>query len=218
MPAFNGEKYIARAIESGLSQLGGNDELIVVDNASTDATARIVKAIPDPRIRYHHEPRKGAAAARNKAFRHMQGSFVAFLDCDDLWPDGRQQGLMECLASNPDVDAAYGRLRVMDDNGLDSRSAQLDGALTPSISLCPFLFRRAIIEKAGEMDEELLAGEDADYLIRLNEAGMRTLPWDGDALIYRRHATSTTLLGKTINDDILRVLSRKLRRNRSQTP
>ena len=60
MPAFNGEKYISAAIKSGLSQLTENDELIIVDNASTDGTERIVEAIPDPRIKYHYEPKKGA--------------------------------------------------------------------------------------------------------------------------------------------------------------
>ncbi|WP_315831168.1 glycosyltransferase family A protein [Bradyrhizobium prioriisuperbiae] len=214
MPALNGERYIALAIESGLSQLTDDDELIVVDNASTDSTARIVKAIPDPRIKYHYEPRSGAAVARNRAFRHMQGTFVAFLDCDDLWPDGRQQGLMHCLDENPAIDAAYGRIRLTDEGGLDPRFTQLDGVLTPFLSLSSFLFRRIILEKAGEMDETLLAGEDTDYLIRLQEIGMRALTWDGDASIYRRHETSTTVMRQTVNTDLLKVLSRKIHRNR----
>ena len=61
MPAFNGEKYIASAITSCLNQFADNDELIVVDNASTDATARIVKDYADHRIKYHYESRKGVA-------------------------------------------------------------------------------------------------------------------------------------------------------------
>lgn len=214
MPAYNGERYIALAIESGLSQLVDNDELIVVDNASTDATAQIVKAIPDPRIKYHYEPKKGAAAARNRAFRHMQGAFVAFLDCDDLWPDGRQQGLTRCLEEHPSIDAAYGKIRLMLDGGIDPRFTQLDGVLSPLLSLSSFLFRRIILDKAGEMDETLLAGEDTDYLIRLQEIGMRSLAWDGDAAIYRRHESSTTLQRKTVNNDLLNVLSRKIHRNR----
>lgn len=214
MPAFNGEKYISIAIESGLSQLTDNDELIVVDNASTDATARVVRAIPDARIKYHYEPKKGAAAARNKAFRHMQGAFVAFLDCDDLWPDGRQQGLMRCLRENPSSDAAYGRFRMMLDGGIDPRLTQLDGVLTPVLSLSSFLFRRTILEKTGEMDETLLVGEDTDYLLRLQEAGMRTAVWEGDAAIYRRHETNTTLLRETVSRGLLQVLSRKIHRNK----
>lgn len=216
MPAFNGEKYIALAIESGLNQLADNDELIVVDNASTDATAPIVKAIHDPRIKYLYEPKRGAAAARNKAFRHMQGALVAFLDCDDLWPDGRQQGLMRCLEENPAIDAAYGRFRMMLDGGIDQRLAQLDGVITPVLSLSSFLFRRSILEKAGEMDETLLAGEDTDYLLRLQEAGMRAMTWDGDVAIYRRHETNTTLLRETVNSGLLNALSRKIRRNRTE--
>jgi glycosyltransferase involved in cell wall biosynthesis len=218
MPAVNSERHIASAIGSCLRQLSGDDELIVVDNASTDATARIVTSLPDPRIKYHHESRKGVAAARNTGLRQVQGQYVAFLDSDDLWPEGRQQGLMACLDANPDVDAAYGRLRVMDDGGIDPRSVKLDGALSPSISLCPFLFRRAIIGKAGEMDEAFFTGEDTDYLIRLTEAGMRTMPWDGDALIYRRHAGSMILQRKMNSKDMLQVLTGKIRRSRNEAP
>lgn len=216
MPAFNGERYITLAIKSGLSQLRDTDELIVVDNASTDSTARIVKTIPDRRIKYHYEPKKGAAAARNRAFRHMQGSLVAFLDCDDLWPDGRQRGLMRCLERDPAIDAAYGRFRMKLDGGLDPRLAQLDGAVTPLLSLSSFLFRRTILEKTGEMDETLLVGEDTDYLLRLQESGMRAMAWEGDAAIYRRHEKNTTLLRETVSSGLLKVLSRKIHRDRTE--
>ena len=65
-------------------------------------------------------------------------------------------------------------------------------------------------------DETLLVGEDTDYLLRLQEAGMRSMAWDGDVAIYRRHETNTTLLRETVNSGLLNVLSRKIRRNRTE--
>lgn len=217
MPAYNGEKYIALAIESCLNQLSDNDELIVVDNASTDATARIVRDYPDRRIKYHHESKKGVSAARNMGLRHAQGAFVAFLDCDDLWPEGRQRSLIDLLEQNPAVDASYGRICVQFDHAASRRLArltQIDGALTPAVHLSPFLFRRKILERIGDMDETLFFGEDIDYLTRLHEAGMNLVAWNGDALIYRQHETNMTLMHEQFKSGQLGALARKIRRKR----
>lgn len=219
MPAYNGEKYIALAITSCLNQLSDNDELIVVDNASTDGTEQIIKDYPDPRIKHHYESKKCVAAARNKGLHNVQGTFVAFLDCDDLWPEGRQQGLMNLLEQNPIVDASYGRIRVRFDRVDSQRSArlaQIDGALTPVISIAPFLFHRKILEQIGDMDETLFFGEDVDYLMRLQEAGMSLASWNGDALIYRQHETNMTLMHEQLKGGLLGALSRRIRRSRTE--
>lgn len=216
MPAFNGEKYIAAAIASALDQLDARDEIVVVDNASTDATARIVKSIEDPRIRYFYEPKKGAAAARNHAFRQMRGELVAFLDCDDLWPGERQKSLSGALERHPEIDAAYGRARFLFSGQPEKRMLHLDGLATPFFSLSLFLFRRSSLERCGEMDETLLIGEDTDYLVRLHDAGMRAMAMECDALIYRRHEANTTSDAAFSNAVLLEVLSRKIQRRRSQ--
>lgn len=214
MPVFNGEKYIASAIASCLRQLSGHDELIVVDNASTDATAHIVTSLPDPRIKYHVEPKQGVSAARNAGLRHVRGRYIAFLDSDDLWPGGRHQALTRLLDDHPEIDAAYGRIRLQFDRSDTQRLARMDGALTPSILLSPFLFRRTILDRIGDMDETLHIGEDADYLARLQEAGMRLRPWDGDAIIYRQHDSNMTLMHEQFRSGQFGVLARKIRRNR----
>jgi len=217
MPAFNREKYIAAAIQSALDQLDERDEILVVDNASTDATARIVKSVEDARIRYFFEPKKGAAAARNHAFRHMRGELVAFLDSDDLWPEGRQQLLLNALEQHPEANAAYGRIRFLFCRQPESVLLHLDGVLNPFHSLCTFLFHRSLLEECGEMDEALLLGEDTDYLIRIHEAGMLAIPADGDAYIYRRHDSNS--IAATFDYRItLGQLSRKIRRRRPSSP
>lgn len=86
MNCCNGEKYVAQAIETVLSQTYANWELIFWDNQSTDNTANIVKKINDSRIKYFLSPKfTPLGEARNLAIQNSSGEFIAFLDSDDLW-------------------------------------------------------------------------------------------------------------------------------------
>ena len=87
LPVYNGEAWIARAIESVLSQTYRPVELIVVDDGSTDGTRRIIESFGD-RVRLLEQPNRGVYSARNLGVRHAQGEWIAFLDADDVWlPD-----------------------------------------------------------------------------------------------------------------------------------
>jgi glycosyltransferase involved in cell wall biosynthesis len=87
MPAFNCERYIAEAIESVIAQTFESWELLVVDNGSSDSTKAIAESYArlDQRIQVMHEPRPGAAAARNLGINEARGRYIAFLDSDDMW-------------------------------------------------------------------------------------------------------------------------------------
>lgn len=87
-PAFNAERYIEKTISSVLNQTYSNWEMIIVDDCSTDATASIAKeySYKDKRIKViTHEKNQGVAAARNTALKAANGSYIAFLDSDDMW-------------------------------------------------------------------------------------------------------------------------------------
>jgi len=87
MPAFNSEETISASIESVLSQTFKNWELIIVDDASEDGTAKLVlREYDDKRIKLiQNSANMGPAGARNVALECATGDFVAFLDADDLW-------------------------------------------------------------------------------------------------------------------------------------
>lgn len=87
-PTYNSEFFISETIDSVRSQTYTNWELIIVDDASSDKTVEILKkyVASDERITYHIlETNSGAAIARNTAIEKASGSFIAFLDADDLW-------------------------------------------------------------------------------------------------------------------------------------
>lgn len=86
MPSYNTEAFIAQSIESVLAQTYENWELIIVDDCSKDNTDAVVAEFSDPRIRYlKNERNSGAAVSRNRALREAKGTWIAFLDSDDLW-------------------------------------------------------------------------------------------------------------------------------------
>lgn len=85
VPCYNGEKTLARCIESVLSQTYPHFELLLIDNSSTDDSARIIyeAARADSRVLAFHCPNRGVSAARNFGLRKATGDFIEFLDADD---------------------------------------------------------------------------------------------------------------------------------------
>ncbi len=84
IPVFNGEKYIAQAIESIFNQEYRSFEVIVVDDDSTDGSAGIAKSYGTP-VQYYYQTNSGLAAALNQGVVLAKGTFFSFLDTDDIW-------------------------------------------------------------------------------------------------------------------------------------
>src|SRR5689334_22248487 len=87
IPVFNKGPHVARAISSVLAQTRRVDELILVDDASTDGSLEQIRAFRCAKIRLlqRGKPGAGGYAARNLAIRHATSSWIAFLDADDSW-------------------------------------------------------------------------------------------------------------------------------------
>ena len=103
---YNGEKYIDQAISSILRSTYKDFEVIVVDDGSTDKSVEIVKAIPDPRIRLvRNLCNEGLVAVRNRILKEAQGSYLAWLDQDDIAYRNRLQLQVSFLRMHEDVGA-----------------------------------------------------------------------------------------------------------------
>src|SRR5690349_11714286 len=91
MPAYNADKFIAPSLQSVIDQTYANWELIVVDDGSTDGTAETVQTFSrgEARIKYFYQNNRGQGVAKNTGIRVAGGDFVAFLDADDLWCQGK---------------------------------------------------------------------------------------------------------------------------------
>lgn len=137
MPVYNGEKYIREAIDSLLEQTFGDFELIISDNASTDATESICRtyAEQDSRIRYVRQP-NNIDALPNFQFvlNEANGEYFMWAACDDVWDRNWVGGLRSALEKTG-AGAAFGKLMHIDKNSVplshpaNGRTFEFDGSL-----------------------------------------------------------------------------------------
>jgi glycosyltransferase involved in cell wall biosynthesis len=102
IPSYNRAALLPRAVESALQAVGPGDEVIVVDDGSTDATATSIRPFSDG-IRYVQVPHSGAGRARNLGVDLALGDLIAFLDSDDEWTPDKLDLQRPLMARRPDV-------------------------------------------------------------------------------------------------------------------
>lgn len=102
IPAYNCEKHIKRALDSVLAQTRRPDEIIVVDDGSTDRTAEIADSFGS-KIKLIKQENAGASVARNTGIQAATGQWIAFLDADDEWLPEKLQIQLEHLKRNPQL-------------------------------------------------------------------------------------------------------------------
>lgn len=182
MPVYDGERFVAEAIESVLAQGMSDWELIIVDDGSQDATPVLLQGFSDPRIIALRQENQGAAAARNAALDIASGDFVGFLDADDLYLPNALQDLVAYLDSHPDCGVVYsdGVMCDADKNHLmrltEVRSSLDTGWVLERIVLsaslvtvpaCTLTRRAAIEHNAVRFDVDLAPSEDYYFWISL---------------------------------------------------
>src|SRR3989441_12309052 len=119
IPVYNGERYLADAIQSVRDQTYQNFEVIVVDDGSTDGSAEVAQSFGEA-IRYVHQANGGVCKARNTGMAVARGGYLAFLDQDDLWLPDKLATQVAYLDSHPEVGAVYCQCQVMGNTELRS--------------------------------------------------------------------------------------------------
>ena len=201
MPAYNAEAYIEEAIGSVLAQTYTNWELLLVNDGSTDDTARIIDAFSDPRIRVFHKENGGIGSARNMALSHAQGEFMCGLDADDVFPPNSLEARYAVFAIHPETDMVDGRVLFMDRH---LQKVQRD--FTPSFLGEPFHELLALSsacfmgfswlirwrpDMAIRFDENITHGED--LLFYLNYSPRRLYRFTTETVLLYRRTGSTAM-------------------------
>lgn len=215
MPTYNHAHFLAEAIRSVLAQTHPADEIIVVDDGSTDDPASVVARFPT--VRLIRQDNRGLAAARNTGLWNSNSSYLVFLDADDrLLPRALQAGLT-CILSRPDCAFVYGGYRLVSEN----RECVRVVCPTPMyeepylailrrdtvLGIMTMLYRRDCLLAVNGFDESLRACEDLDLKLRIT----RTYPIAAHPEIiaeYRRHDQNMTNNYIRILDTALLVLKR----------
>lgn len=120
IPVYNSEKYIADTLDSVISQDYRHIEIITVDDCSTDKSADIIKQYQQkiPYIKYYRLMKNsGVAIARNKAIEIATGRYIAFLDSDDVWEEGKLVNQLKVFEEHYNIPFTYTALSYIDENG-----------------------------------------------------------------------------------------------------
>lgn len=211
VPTYNAGHYIAGCIRNIRSQSASVSQILVVDDGSTDETARVVAEHHD--ITYIHQENRGPSAARNRGLKEADGDLVTFLDVDDLWP---HDGLSALLQSMDDAtDVALGKVQCLIRSGTDGGSGfERFGDPFVAFNIGAALYRKEVFERVGSFDESLFEGEDVDWFLRAREAGIRIKHVDDTTLLYRRREGSITYGRQSGSETLARMLKRSLDRRR----
>src|SRR2546426_10444106 len=199
IPVYNGERYLADAIQSVREQTYQNFELIVVDDGSTDGSAEVVKRFGEA-IRYVHQANGGVCKARNTGIAVARGAYLAFLDQDDLWLPEKLAVQVAYLDSHPEVGAVYSQCEVKGNGWLrtglyyaEPVKDDLVGIMRgPYLLMTSTMFRGEVLRKIGEFDEAFIGAgyEDGDLTIRVTEVA--PIAYLSQVLaVYRVHPTNS---------------------------
>jgi len=196
MPVYNSARYLREAILSILAQSFGGFELLIMDNASTDASPDIVRSFSDPRIRLVVNERNiGLAASLNRGIRLARGTYIARMDADDIARPDRLKRQVTFMESHPDVGLCGGdmvkiqdgrRYRIRYPRGHESiRVTTLFHAAFPHPAV--MMRRQMLLDHSLLYREDLKSLEDFELWSRLVET-VRTENLPVVLLDYRCHA------------------------------
>jgi glycosyltransferase involved in cell wall biosynthesis len=216
IPVYNCELYLAEAIESTLAQTVKPGEIIVVDDGSTDDSARVARRFRLP-VRCVSQPNSGAPAARNRGAKLARGEFLSFLDADDLWLQDKLALQMACFEEHGELDLVNGHIEqfISPDLDRESRSrVQCPRDPMPAPGPVSMLIRRESLFRVGLFDTRCAVGELIDWYAKAMDLGLRSfmLP---DVVVRRRvHRDNISYLDDDSRSEYLRIVRESLARRR----
>jgi glycosyltransferase involved in cell wall biosynthesis len=179
MSVFNGERFLAEAIDSVLSQSFSGFEFVIVNDGSTDRTSSILAGYADGRIRLVEREKRGFAPSLNDAIQLSKGRYIARMDADDISLERRLHLQYAYMESHPDTDIVGGQAYTIDGDGRITGEmrkpvswANIARYINYATPLChpTFFVRRAVYEVTGGY-RTMPPVEDYDFLLRAVEQG-----------------------------------------------
>ncbi|MEA3373256.1 MAG: glycosyltransferase [Campylobacterota bacterium] len=174
IPAYNRVNTLARAIESVLNQTRKAEEIIVVDDGSTDATSEVAKMYPE--VLLLRQKNMGVSSARNNGIMMASSDWIAFLDSDDSWHPDKLARQMTLHKKEPDLKISYTDERWIR-NGAEvslpkkyckpAKTTFMNSLEYCNIAPSSVVVHRSLLERVGLFDEALEVCEDYDLWLRV---------------------------------------------------
>jgi glycosyltransferase involved in cell wall biosynthesis len=198
---FNAAPTVEETLRSVLAQTGAELEYIIIDGASTDGTAEIIRRFAPQLAHFTSEPDRGQVDALNKGFSRATGDVFGFLNADDVLLPGALEFACAAFAARPACEIVYGGLEWIDLAGQPlgphhGEIASLDDILDifrvwwaqkqwvqPEV-----FFRRSLYARVGAFDERYHLAFDYDFWVRCFLAGAKVARLDQPLVKFRRHA------------------------------
>ena len=213
VPLFNGRRFVRAAIDSILAQEPAPREVVVVDDGSTDGGGELLAGRPG--VRVIRQANAGEAAARNRGIRESTEPLIAFLDQDDLWLPRKLALQVPALEADPSIDIVFAQHRlIVEDAARWFRQDALGQVLTAEVPGSTIVRRRAF-ERIGLYREDMRLGSDVDWILRAQDAGMKTRLVEEVLLLRRMHGANSSRDGERFMGELLRAARASVRRKRS---
>lgn len=216
LPVYNRRSHVAEAIASVRAQTRPADELVVVDDGSTDDSVAIVERAAGPGTIILRQPNRGIGAARNRGLAAATGERIAFIDSDDLWEPAKLALQGRVLDEDESADLVFGHVREFLSPERATELASTYAAATapiPGPIATTLLARRSAIDRIGPFDETLRVGEFVEWMTRARDLGLGIRMLDATLARRRIHGGNTVLTRS--GADYLRAIKMTLDRRRA---
>lgn len=218
MTVHNGAKYIEESINSILSQTRKVDEIIVINDGSTDATANILATFEN-KLLVIHQNKSGIAVSWNKGVKQSTGNFISFLDADDYWPAYKIERQMKTLRLKPASMVSFGYVKQFYSPELSKEERALKRCPDkpePGYSSGCMLINKQDFMNVGLFNTKWEKGIFSDWFLRAKDLGM-SMHMDELVFLYRRiHLENHGILKREKYNDYVRMLKESLDRRRSE--
>jgi glycosyltransferase involved in cell wall biosynthesis len=217
MASYNGGKFVDAQLQSILPQLDSHDELVIIDDGSTDDTPERIARLGDPRVRLRkHEKNAGVVATFEDALRSATGDILFLCDDDDVWAPTKVQRFLDIFENRPEVEIVQSRVRMIDENDFPMPDSRINrkGRFLPGF--WRNLYKNHYQGSAMAIRSSLLGRvlpfparkgflHDAWIGTRNDLLGGRTAFIDEDLLFYRRHFNNASRTKSLLRQILTRV-------------
>lgn len=202
MATYNGERFLREQLNSILTQLNKNDEIVVVDDASTDATLAVLTEYKDDRIRvFPHSQNRGVIKSFGHALQEARGDIIFLADQDDIWREDKLQRVIDCFTDQAAVTLVQSNYSAIDKSGdaveckrHDSRDFHpglLRNIVKNRYHGCAMAFRRSILEYCLPFPDNIPMHDM--WIGMVNDIVGKAAYLDEPLVLYRRHGANATL-------------------------